>query len=282
MSLTFVACTHKQDQNTAGNRSTLIENKQLVVDAIEKVFDGQNSSLIDNYYADGYIQHNPTIKDGKEGLYSAIDNFKKNNITIRRVLARVVAERDLVFTQSRVSFIKDNKKFNTVIVGDIFRIEKGKIKEHWDVIQKEKPKNDSANGNSMIDGGGNTTKHSSQDTLDNNKMTVNIIVTKVLGNNELTLIDTLFKEPYIQHNPRVPNGTASLKKFLSQKGKLDLDVKELIAEGDIVVAFLHMKTFGNANIDMFRLDEKGKAVEHWDIIQKIPDTNSFAHKNGFF
>ncbi|WP_459212192.1 nuclear transport factor 2 family protein [Aquimarina rhabdastrellae] len=276
----IISCSN--DDNTATASEKRI-NKQIVLEAIEKVFDGQNLTLVDTYYADGYIQHNPFIADGKAGLIAAIQNMIDNGIRIQREMPRVLAQGDRVFTHSKLHFIQNGNIINSVIVGDIFRIENQKIKEHWDVIQQEPdPIVSIANNNTMIDGEGNTDAQISSSDLNRNINTATTIINSVLGNGQLDLVSTLFQEPYIQHNPNIPNGTAALINFLTNNGPLDLDIKQVIAEGDLVVTFNHIISFNNANIDMFRLNEDGKAVEHWDIIQSIPDEADFAHDNGFF
>jgi predicted SnoaL-like aldol condensation-catalyzing enzyme len=92
---------------------------------------------------------------------------------------------------------------------------------------------------------------------------------------------------YIQHNPTAQDGPEGLKafiaflqaKFPSQKG----EIKQVIAAGDKVVLHVHSTrgdgTPGRAIVDIFRL-EKGKIVEHWDVIQDIPE--KAANTNGMF
>ncbi len=276
----IISCSNDDNTATASEKKI---NKQIVLEAIEKVFDGQNLALVDTYYADGYIQHNPFIADGKAGLIAAIQNMIDNGIHIQREMPRVLAQRDRVFTHSKLHFIQNGNIINSVIVGDIFRIENQKIKEHWDVIQQEPdPIVSIANNTTMIDGEGNTDAQISSSDLNRNINTATTIINNVLGNGQLGLVPTLFQELYIQHNPNIPNGTAALINFLTNNGPLDLDMKQVIAEGDLVVTFNHIISFNNANIDMFKLNENGKAVEHWDIIQSIPDEADFAHDNGFF
>jgi predicted SnoaL-like aldol condensation-catalyzing enzyme len=92
---------------------------------------------------------------------------------------------------------------------------------------------------------------------------------------------------YKQHNPTAADGAEGLKgfieflkaKFPNQKG----DIKSVIAEGDKVVLHVHSTrgdgTPGRAIVDIFRL-ENGKVVEHWDVIQDIPE--KAANSNGMF
>ncbi|OEJ99155.1 hypothetical protein A8C32_08250 [Flavivirga aquatica] len=276
----LVSCNNGDD---VPNNNKEEINKRIVLEAIKKVFDGQNLTLVNKYYANGYIQHNPTIADGKAGLVATLQNFINNGISIERDLSRVVAQGDRVFIHSRVKFIQNEAIINAVIIGDIFRIENEKIKEHWDVIQQEpNPSVSAANGNTMIDGAGNPDYNISETDLNRNINTASSIMNKVLGDGQLNLVPTLFQEPYIQHNPNIPNGTDALVNFLTNNGPLNLETKQIIAEGDLVVTFNHIMSFNNANIDMFRLNEEGKANEHWDIIQSIPSEDDFAHDNGFF
>ncbi|MBA2527117.1 MAG: nuclear transport factor 2 family protein [Pyrinomonadaceae bacterium] len=84
---------------------------------------------------------------------------------------------------------------------------------------------------------------------------------------------------YIQHNPDAPDGPDAFIEFVSgfasQFPKSCLDIKRAIAEGDLVVTHSLLKTSpedrGTAAADIFRL-EGGKVVEHWDVLQPVPET----------
>ena len=84
---------------------------------------------------------------------------------------------------------------------------------------------------------------------------------------------------YIQHNPLAPNGgeafIAFVSGFKSQFPNARVDIKRVMAEGDMVVTHSHFKVSpedrGSAVVDIFRLDENGKIVEHWDVIQAVPE-----------
>jgi predicted SnoaL-like aldol condensation-catalyzing enzyme len=92
---------------------------------------------------------------------------------------------------------------------------------------------------------------------------------------------------YVQHNPQAPDGPEAFIGFVhwlrGEYPQLQLDIKRVIAEGDIVVTHAHLILTpgepGQALADFFRVED-GKVVEHWDVIQEIPATS--ANSNTMF
>ncbi|MEW4354999.1 ester cyclase [Streptococcus pneumoniae] len=84
---------------------------------------------------------------------------------------------------------------------------------------------------------------------------------------------------YLQHNPGVADGPEAFieafEPFLKENPDSKAEVVRVTAEGDLVMLHVHSKVnaddLGEAVVDIFRFDDKGKIVEHWDVIQKVPE-----------
>jgi len=119
----------------------LAANKRLVYDFWREVFEGGHMELADKYMAESYIQHNPNVATGRAAFiafFSKIAKPKAIEAKVKAPLVSIVAEGDYVI----LSFVRefadpaDSTKKYTTTWFDMFRIEGGKIAEHWDGARK--------------------------------------------------------------------------------------------------------------------------------------------------
>lgn len=120
-------------------------NRQLVLGAYEHVLKPLDSSRVDDFFAPGYIQHNPMARTGANGLKDFLDWARAQSPDAEHRVKRVFADGDHVIAHVHV-IINPGERGNAVV--DIFRIEDGRIAEHWDVAQVVPA--DSANSNGMF------------------------------------------------------------------------------------------------------------------------------------
>jgi predicted SnoaL-like aldol condensation-catalyzing enzyme len=120
------------------------ENKTLVKNFVEDILvNGKMEKLAGYFDGDNYIQHNPQIADGLSGLGQALEYMASQGITMKyNKVHKVLGEGNFVLTVSEGTFSNKPTSFY-----DLFRVESGKIAEHWDVIETIAPKDEWKNNN---------------------------------------------------------------------------------------------------------------------------------------
>ncbi|MCP2341541.1 nuclear transport factor 2 family protein [Actinomadura rupiterrae] len=115
-----------------GSSAQLDANKQTVLDFYETAFNRKDVAGVTAFLGDRYIQHNPQIADGRDGLRVRLrqlaDAFPDLHVQVRQL----VAEGDYV--TARVHAVRVPGQRGVAIM-DMFRLENGKLVEHWDVMQ---------------------------------------------------------------------------------------------------------------------------------------------------
>ena len=126
---------------------------------------------------------------------------------------------------------------------------------------------------------------SSQEEM--NKKTVLAFYDQAINNKDFEAASKYLGDKYIQHNPLAQDGPEGLKNFLAfAKENLPeyrTEFKQVFADCNYVIVHAHARSNpddrGTAVMDIFRL-ENGKVVEHWDVVQPIPETAN--NENGMF
>ena len=120
------------------------ENQTLVRNFVEDILvNGKMEKLAGYFDGDNYIQHNPNIPDQLSGLGTTLGELAKQGIFLKYdKIHRVLGEGNFVLVVSEGHFGKDHNAFY-----DLFRVEKGKIAEHWDVIEPIPTKDNWKNNN---------------------------------------------------------------------------------------------------------------------------------------
>jgi len=225
-----------------------------------------------------YIQHNPHNQEGSEGLAQLFARLARTSPSVEVV--RAFEDGDYVFAHTEYDF-------DEVVIGfEVFRFEDGYAVEHWDNLQ---PKVDGPNpsGHAMNDGPVMAVDH---DRTELNREFVSSFVNEVLiGGQPGRVGDYLDREAYVEHNPEMSDGLASLQSRLSADapdGSRLVDYQRshrVLAEGSFVLAVsegllsgVHMSFY-----DLFRLD-RGRIVEHWDTVDEVPPRSEWKNDNGKF
>ncbi|MFV0465437.1 MAG: ester cyclase [Lachnospiraceae bacterium] len=106
--------------------------KEMIREFYERFFNQHDVEAADDYVREDYIQHNPGVPQGREGLKNAFRDKFKSNPEFHLRIDKMIQEDDMV-----VVYLKNLNSDGTtkVRVVDIYRVLEGKLAEHWDVLQ---------------------------------------------------------------------------------------------------------------------------------------------------
>ena len=104
-------------------------NKALVLKVLTELFGDRDVSALDRYYTDSLIQHNPRVPDGTDELRARVTA----NPNLHHQTGMVAADGDIVMVHGRYEGLGPKPMVGV----DIYRVEDGRVAEHWDVLQEE-------------------------------------------------------------------------------------------------------------------------------------------------
>lgn len=212
----LVALTaYNKKQATAGHTDLLVK---------------KDMSAIDKYFGEPYIQHNPSLVNGLEFLRK----FKAANVPrAKTTILRCFADRDMVFFQEKVEALMPTP----LDFWDLYRLEDGKIVEHWDCFQvTAEPQH--INGHSPFDG---VTESSDSDMTEVTRALILKLVNNVFVCRKPQEIGLYVSPTVIQHAPGIEDGIESWMRHIKMSqwftGDIQYDaVRKLVVEGNFAVS----------------------------------------------
>ncbi len=254
-------------------------NKAFVLEALENTLLAGNVEAVEQYFAEDYIQHNPMFPDGIDGQKGVV-GFLAGTPGFKADYVRVIADDDMVAVHARYEGFGP-----TATIGfDVFRVENGKIVEHWDNLISEAAPNPS--GHTQIDG---ATEITDRDKTEANKAKIEEFITRSLINHEeVEITDYISPVTYIQHNPMVADGLEGFGAFMAEMAEQGVSMEystlhHVIGEGNFVLTMSEgaLGDEPQAFYDLFRLED-GLIVEHWDVIAPMPGPDAEHNQSGKF
>jgi predicted SnoaL-like aldol condensation-catalyzing enzyme len=125
-------------------KNTPEQNKTLVLEAFDTLFNKRDYEAAAHLWSDTYIQHSAHIKPGRDGLF---DLVRSSPATLRYEPGTIVAEGDYVIVHGRFSGTGRPRNW---IAADVVRVADGLLAEHWDVLQDEATEAESQSGLPMF------------------------------------------------------------------------------------------------------------------------------------
>ena len=247
-----------------------------LANAINKAVMAGDAETASSLVTENYIQHTPLVPDGRKGLEMLVSKIKKQEIPAPKITnVRSFSDGNFVILHHDVMWPDRKAMF------EIFRMENGLAAEHWSGIMNHPEK--TANGHTMLDG---ATEITDKTITVKNKALAKSFVETVLIKGQFDKILDYYQPGIIQHNPFIDNSVQGLIKGIEdlQKQGITIEIQKIwnvFGEGNFVLVCSEGLFAGKptAFFDLFRM-ENGKVVEHWDVLQDIPE--KLAHENGFF
>lgn len=125
-------------------KTTPEQNKRLVLEAFDTLFNKRDYAAAEKFWSPNYIQHSAHIGPGRDGLFNLIRGLPD---ALRYENAHIMADGDHVMLHGRFS---GNGRPRSWIAADIVRMEGGRLAEHWDVLQEEVTNQESKSGLPMF------------------------------------------------------------------------------------------------------------------------------------
>lgn len=251
-----------------------VDNRDIVSDFVSRFYDKRDvAGAFAAHVAPDYIQHNPGMPDGRAAAVEALaPMFARagSRFDVRHVLV----DGDLALVHL---FGRGDPATPGAAVADIYRLKGGKIVEHWDVLQpldKASPTSPTA-----------AVAEKNEANTSRNRAAFTAFIDQLFGKGDVAGAYKRFVAPdLVQHNSRMGQGrdaaVAAIAGLRAQPGAT-FTVQRVLVDGDLAAVHYRGKLSdddkGAAVVEIFRFDDKGMMVEHWDMFQPMPTTSRNAH-----
>jgi predicted SnoaL-like aldol condensation-catalyzing enzyme len=235
--------------------------KNLVLTATGELFGNADLAAVDRYWSSDYIEHSASGAPGLDGLRKVASNLPDG---FRHEKVRVLGEGALVVAHG----IYHGLGPDPIVGCDLWRVQDGKIAEHWDAHQ---PWVDATvSGHSMTDGPTEVTDPNASAT--SRKLVEDFVELIMMGKDRSQIGRFFDGDRFIQHNPQIADGLSGLGGAI-QSGVWEAVVERahrIVADGEFVFTQGEGTLHGvpTTFFDIFRVED-GKLAEHWDVVCAI-------------
>lgn len=277
----IIAPIDYQYLSVAPQEKVLTAKNQAVMNDIFGALFQKDWGKIRSLYADNYIQHNPDMKDGKEGvieLFSAMD-FEK---AVYKPQMQI-AEGPYVVLFGKFQFTTGAPE---MAVLDINYVQDGQSREHWDMLEMSSFSNKNASGHTHFDSKFTDKVKVDEKQLAKNKQIVMDFLNQFFNQKNFDNATKKYVDAnYTEHDANGKDGSKSLL-MASQSGAFndyEYNISKVIGENDLILTHsrVHKGSKRFAVVDICRV-RGNKIVEHWSVKQEIPEPAKFQHRNGMF
>ena len=249
--------------------------------ALINTFANGDAELAATLLDEGYIQHNLAYGTGRDAFVGSVEYLAAADAPTTVNTIRSFADGDYVFLQTVYNFAGAGEQ----VAFDIFRFnEAGLIAEHWDNLASVAEPNPS--GHTQIDGTIDIAEPSR--TAQNRQLVCDFLFDVMQGNKPEKTPDYFDGDTYIQHNTAIADGLSGLSDALAALAEQGIEMiydrtHMVLAQGDFVLAVSEGSYAGapTSYYDLWRV-ANGKIAEHWDVMETIADTSTWANDNGKF
>ncbi|NMM91803.1 hypothetical protein B2J88_47275 [Rhodococcus sp. SRB_17] len=258
-------------------------NKDLVYRFYDLAFNEQRlADAAYEFMTTECMEHDPICGDGTPGFLISLGNFLRKYPNQWSNVLRVISEGEIVFLHSHLEL---GGEHTDMAIADFFRIDAGKIDEHWDNVEYMPGK--TTNVDRMFDGPRVPLPLSKREIARNKEIVTDFLTAIYTGPvGELpAVVSKACRPDFVQHGSAYGDGVEAFSDGLAQiraeqdpACRGDFKLARIIGDGSFVVA----QTFvpyaenededrsGRGTINIFHLDEQGLIAHHWETIQIHP------------